>query len=90
MVWCRKFYQNTPHLTTTMKREIGMLKPSDSAERLSEMIKTAMKDGKLTTKEHNQILAIADEDGILDNQEKRLLAELQEMLANGTIKRVAE
>jgi uncharacterized membrane protein YebE (DUF533 family) len=67
-----------------------MKKPSDSAERLSEMIKTAMEDGKLSTKEHNKIMAIADEDGILDNQEKRLLAQLQEMLANGTIKRVAE
>lgn len=67
-----------------------MRKPSGSAERLSEMIKHAMEDGKLTTKEHNKILAIADEDGILDAQEKRLLAELQEMLANGTIKRVAE
>jgi hypothetical protein len=54
------------------------------------MIKKAMEDGRLTTKEHNQIMAIADEDGILDNQEKRLLAELQEMLANGTIKRVSE
>ena len=67
-----------------------MRKPSSSAERLSEMIKKAMEDGKLTTKEHNQIMAIADEDGILDSQEKRLLAELQEMLANGTIKRVAQ
>ena len=67
-----------------------MKKPSDSAERLSEMIKTAMEDGKLSTKEHNKIMAIADEDGILDSQERRLLAELQEMLANGTIKRVSE
>jgi tellurite resistance protein len=67
-----------------------MKKPSDSAERLSEMIKTAMEDGKLSTKEHNKIMAIADEDGILDNQEKRLLAQLQDMLANGTIKRVAD
>lgn len=67
-----------------------MRKPSGSAERLSEMIKKAMDDGKLTTKEHNQIMAIADEDGILDSQEKRLLAELQEMLANGTIKRVGQ
>jgi hypothetical protein len=67
-----------------------MKKPSDSAERLSEMIKTAMEDGKLSTREHNKIMAIADEDGILDNQEKRLLAQLQDMLANGTIKRVAD
>jgi hypothetical protein len=35
-------------------------------------------------------MAIADEDGILDSQEKRLLAQLQDMLANGTIKRVAD
>lgn len=67
-----------------------MKKPSDSAVRLTEMIKRAMDDGKLTTKEHNQILAIANEDLHIDNQEKRLLAELQEMLSNGTIKRVAE
>ncbi len=67
-----------------------MQKPSDSAARLSEMIKKAMDDGELSTKEHSQIMAIADEDGILDNQERRLLAELQEMLANGTIKRVAK
>jgi hypothetical protein len=67
-----------------------MKKPSDSAERLSEMIKTAMEDGKLSTREHNKIMAIADEDGILDSQEKRLLAQLQDMLANGTIKRVAD
>lgn len=67
-----------------------MKKPSDSAARMSEMIKKAMEDGKLTTKEHNQILAIADEDLHLDSQEKRLLAELQEMLSNGTIKRAAD
>ena len=67
-----------------------MKKPSDSAERLSEMIKKAMEDGKLSTREYNKIMAIADEDGILDSQERRLLAELQEMLANGTIKRVSE
>ncbi len=67
-----------------------MKKPSDSAEKLAGMIKKAMKDERLSTKEYNQIMAVADADGILDNQEKRLLAELQEMLANGTIKRVAE
>ena len=88
MVWCKKI--NGLYLTVMMKGEIVMQKPSDSAARLTEMIKKAMEDGKLTTKEHNQILAIADEDMVIDNQERRLLAELQEMLSNGTIKRVAE
>jgi hypothetical protein len=33
-------------------------------------------------------MAIADEDGLLDQQGKRLLIELREMLSNGTMKRV--
>ena len=65
-----------------------MLKPSKSANKLAKMIKKAMDDSQVTTAEYEKIMAIADEDGILDRQEKRLLSELQEMLSNGTVKRV--
>lgn len=66
-----------------------MYKPSESADKLNEMIKKAIDDGHLTTTEYDQIMKIVDEDGVIDSQEKKLLSELQEMLSNGTIKRVA-
>ncbi len=65
-----------------------MRKPSKSANRLAEMIKKAIDDGKVTTTEYDKIMAIADEDSHLDQQEKRLLGELQHMISNGTVKRV--
>jgi len=65
-----------------------MHKPSESAAKLMEMIKKAMDDGQISSLEYDKILMIADEDGHIDNQEKALLAELQEMIANGTVKRV--
>ncbi|HOP62023.1 MAG TPA: hypothetical protein PK358_06035 [Spirochaetota bacterium] len=60
----------------------------DSGKRIADMIKKAMDDHQITTTEYERILMIADEDGILDAQEKRQLAELQNMLDNGTIKRI--
>jgi len=66
-----------------------MLKPSgDSGKRISEIIKHAIDDGQITTSEYEKILAIANEDMHIDAQEKRQLQELQELLANKTIKRV--
>ena len=56
--------------------------------KLAEMIKKAIDDGELTNSEYNKILALADQDFHLDSQEKRLLRELQELLANQTVKRV--
>ena len=61
----------------------------DSGKRISDMIKKAMDDHKITTTEYEKIMMIADEDGVIDAQEKRQLAELQNMIENGTIKRVA-
>jgi len=65
------------------------MQPSKSAEKLNEMIKKAIDDGQITSTEYDRILMIADEDGVLDNQEKKLLQELQHLLSNGSIKRVA-
>lgn len=59
-----------------------------TGENLAEMIKKAIFDCELTTSEYKQILAIADEDGIIDSQEKNLLKQLQDLIANGTIKKV--
>ena len=46
------------------------------------------KNCELTTSEHDQILAIADRDGVIDSQEKNLLRQLQDLIANGTIKKI--
>jgi len=61
----------------------------DSGKRIADMIKKAMDDHQITTTEYEKIMMIADEDGVIDAQEKRQLAELQNMIENGTIKRVA-
>ena len=64
------------------------MKQSKSAERLSALIKNAIDDHQITNAEYDEILSIADEDGVIDPQEKRLLAELQNMIADKSIRRV--
>ncbi|MBU0987558.1 MAG: hypothetical protein KKH68_09925 [Proteobacteria bacterium] len=64
------------------------MKSGKTGEKLAEMIKKAISDCELTTTEYNQILSTADEDGIIDSQERNLLNQLQSLIANGTIKKV--
>ncbi len=65
-----------------------MEKPSQSASKLVKMIEKAIEDGELSNKEYDQILGQADADGVIDPQERNLLTQLQELLTNGTVKRV--
>ena len=65
-----------------------MHKPSKSAEKLMALIKKAIEDNQITTTEYEQILHLADEDGVIDSQEKKLLQELHDLIENKTIKRV--
>jgi len=58
------------------------------AEKLSDLIKKAIFDCELTTSEYDAILAQANADKVLDPDEKVLLGQLQDMIANGTVKRV--
>ena len=67
-----------------------MDKASQAAEKLYEMIKKAIDDQQITPTEREKIMMLADEDGIIDAQERRLLAELQDMIENGTVKLVSE
>lgn len=62
--------------------------PSKSAGMLSDLISKAIEDGELTNKEYDEILALADADGVIDPEERSLLTQLQEMLADKTVKRV--
>jgi hypothetical protein len=65
-------------------------KPSKSAEKLAAMIKKAIEDEKLTTTEREKIMMLADEDHVIDAQERRLLGELQHMIDNGSVKVVPD
>lgn len=62
----------------------------ETGGRLAELIKKAIDDGKLTNSEYERILSLADADGVIDPQERRLLAQLQEMLSNKTVVRVPD
>jgi hypothetical protein len=64
------------------------METSKSAEKLMVLIKKAIDDHQITGVEYEEIMALAHEDGVLDNQERRLLSELQELIANRSIKRV--
>ena len=66
-----------------------MQQSGETGRKLAEMIKAAIKDGKLTNDEYDRILMLAEADQVIDPQEKKLLAQLQELLANKTIIRVA-
>jgi hypothetical protein len=57
-------------------------------EKLAELIKKAIDDCEITTTEYNAILAQANEDMVIDADERVLLQQLQEMIANGTVTRV--
>lgn len=64
------------------------MKSGATGGKLSEMIKQAISDGELTTTEYDKIMMVADEDMMIDAQEKNLLRQLQDLLANGTVKKV--
>ena len=64
------------------------MQSGESGEKLSEMIKKAIRDLELTNTEFDQIMAVANEDSHVDAQEQALLSQLHSMLANGTIKKV--
>jgi hypothetical protein len=62
---------------------------SRESDKLLELIKKAIEDGVVTNKEYHQILAQAAADGREDPEERALLSNLQELISNGTVNRVA-
>lgn len=59
---------------------------SESAFRLKQMINKAIKDEKITRAEMNEIIALANEDGHIDSQERALLNQLQTMIENKIVR----
>jgi len=64
------------------------MKSGKSGGKLAERIKKAIADLELTDSEYQEILDQAYEDHHIDSQERKLLAHLQELVENGTVKRV--
>lgn len=62
---------------------------TQSGKTLDEAIKQAIADHIITTSEYERILSLADADGIIDAHERALLAELNNMISDGSVKRVA-
>lgn len=67
-----------------------MIRPSASAKKLSDTIKAAIADHRITTSEYHDILEIVHQDGVVDAEERVLLEELHRLIENGTVKQVAE
>lgn len=61
---------------------------SSEAAKLKVMIEKAIEDHQITTTEYEKILALANADMQIDAQERQLLAQLQDLIANGTVTRV--
>jgi len=59
---------------------------SESAARLKKVIIKAIEDHKITREEYDKIIHIATEDGHVDSHEQALLAQLQDMIENKTVK----
>jgi len=62
------------------------MKLSDSAHNLRQAIEKAMEDHEISRDEYDMILHHATEDGHIDPQERSLLSQLQDMIADKIIK----
>lgn len=66
------------------------MQDAEPGRKLGELLKKAIEDCELTHSEHQRIVAIAHSDHVIDAQEQQLLSQLQQMIANGTIKKVRD
>jgi hypothetical protein len=62
------------------------MKLSKGAKNLRVVIEKAMEDHQINKAEYDMIIHVATEDGQIDPQELALLRELQEMIADKSIK----
>lgn len=64
------------------------MKLTQSGLELKDVIEKAMKDHVITNTEYEEIMRVAGKDCMVDDHEQRLLGQLQEMLQNGTLKKI--
>jgi len=58
----------------------------DNSNRLKEIIEKAIEDHAITRYEYDKIIHTATKDGNIDRFEQALLAELQNMIQDGSVK----
>jgi len=59
-----------------------------AGHRLLEKVKHAMDDLEITATEYREIMDLAHADGTIDSNERAILAQFNQMINDGTIKRV--
>jgi hypothetical protein len=59
-----------------------------SGKKLDEIIKQAIDDHILKNSEYEEIIALVHSDGVIDAHEKVLLQELNNLIADKTVKRI--
>ena len=59
-----------------------------SGKKLAEIIKKAIDDQVITNSEYEEIIALAHDDGVIDNHERTLLQELNDLIADRSVKRI--
>jgi predicted house-cleaning noncanonical NTP pyrophosphatase (MazG superfamily) len=64
------------------------MKLTQSGLELKELIEKAIRDCIITNSEYEEVMKMAHKDGVIDDHEQQLLSQLQELLANGSLKRV--
>ena len=64
------------------------MKLTKSGLELRDVIEKAIKDHVITNSEYEEIMKVADKDGMVDDHEQRLLGQFQGLMENGTVKRV--
>ena len=64
------------------------MKLTKSGMELRDVIEKAIKDHVITNSEYEEIMRVANKDGMVDNHEQQLLGQLQGLLENGTVNRV--
>jgi len=60
-----------------------------SGKKLEDLIKKAIDDHVILNSEYEEIIHLAHEDGIIDAHERVLLQELNDLIADKTVKRKA-
>jgi hypothetical protein len=60
-----------------------------SGRKLEEVIKKAIDDHFITNSEYEEIIELIHADGVIDAHERVLMSELNDLIADKTVKRVA-
>jgi hypothetical protein len=64
------------------------MKLTKSGLELKEVIEKAIKNFVITNSEYEEIMRMANKDGVVDGHEQRLLSQLQTLPENGTLRRI--